>query len=455
MPQKQLLAVVLAWAFSQAATAAEPKDVNTQLAELQAQLTQLKQAYEGRIATLEERLSNAQARVENVSPSPAAPSSASAFNPEVSLILQGAYKSRKKVAEPGVSGFWTAGHGHDEDDEHGHEKRGFTLDHTELVLAANIDDRFRGQATLALLDEEVEVEEAWFQTLGLGHGMGIKAGRFFSGIGYLNEQHPHQWDFYDQPLMYEVLFGEHGYSQDGVQAKWVAPTDFLVELGGEIGRGGKFPGTDRDVNGANSRAVFAHVGDDFGSDHSWRAGLSYLQTEARERETHFESGAYDEVSGAFDGRSKVWMADFVYKWAPNGNSTQRNFKLQAEYFLRKENGLLSVADEDDNDLGSSDYATRQSGYYLQGVYQFTPSWRAGLRYDRLNSGHQNFGENPGDIEKGDYRPTRASIMVDYSWSEYSRLRLQYAKDRSMDGVIDNQLTLQYVMSLGSHGAHKF
>lgn len=39
-------------------------------------------------------------------------------------------------------------------------------------------------------------------------------------------------------------------------------------------------------------------------------------------------------------------------------------------------------------------------------------------------------------------------MADYSWSEFSRVRLQYAHDRSMAGLTDHQWTLQYIMSLG-------
>ena len=46
-------------------------------------------------------------------------------------------------------------------------------------------------------------------------------------------------------------------------------------------------------------------------------------------------------------------------------------------------------------------------------------------------------------------------MVDYSWSEFSRARLHYAQDISMQGFTENQLTLQYIMSLGAHGAHTF
>jgi len=54
-----------------------------------------------------------------------------------------------------------------------------------------------------------------------------------------------------------------------------------------------------------------------------------------------------------------------------------------------------------------------------------------------------------------YDPSRRSAMVDWSPSEFSRLRLQVARDKSRSGESDNQVWLQYVMSLGAHGAHKF
>ena len=54
-----------------------------------------------------------------------------------------------------------------------------------------------------------------------------------------------------------------------------------------------------------------------------------------------------------------------------------------------------------------------------------------------------------------YTPKRNSLMVDFSASEFSRLRLQFARDESRRDAIDNQLWLQYVVSLGAHGAHSF
>ena len=54
----------------------------------------------------------------------------------------------------------------------------------------------------------------------------------------------------------------------------------------------------------------------------------------------------------------------------------------------------------------------------------------------------------------DHDPSRSTLMVDYSRSEFSRVRLQYASDDSYEDS-DNIITLQYIMSLGKHGAHKF
>jgi len=462
---------ILTLAALAAATLPATAAGDNELTQLRAELAALRQSYDARIAALEARLQQAEAPPAGAPPSTAANGAAplaaapaaapgGGFNPEVSLILQGQYRRLKDIDEREITGFVAGGHDHDE--EAAGPPRGFSLEHTELVLAANIDTHFRGLANFALNDGEVEVEEAWFQTAGLGHGAGLKAGRFFSGIGYANEQHPHQWDFADPALMYTALFGEHGnYANDGVQLKWVAPTATFIELGAEIGRGANFPGTDRNVNGVGATALFAHVGGDVGASHSWRAGLSWLATRARDRESHFEDTlAGEEVVGAFSGRSRTWIADAVWKWAPDGNPARTNLTLQAEYFRRHERGDLTCFEEEATGTACADpvasrYRTRQSGWYAQAVYQFIPHWRAGARYDRLSTGSIDYGLNDANLVIADYRPRRASVMLDYNPSEFARLRLQFARDRAMQGVTDNQVWLQYVMSLGAHGAHSF
>jgi hypothetical protein len=337
----------------------------------------------------------------------------------------------------------------------GHEQ-GFNLGESELGIAANIDPDYRGVATLALAPAGgVSVENAFVQSSALGNGLNLKFGRFFSGLGYLNEQHAHAWDFADQPLVYASLW-ENQLGEDGVQLKWLAPTDMFVELGGEIAKGRGFPGSNRTKNGAGAGVLFAHIGDDIGVEHSWRAGASLHQTHAADRTSDNVPDLFGgSVSNSFSGDSKTVGLDFVWKYAPNGNVTQTNFKLQGEYFRRKDSGLLTYDTATANTTDS--YAVTQSGWYLQSVYQFMPMWRTGLRYDRLDPGIAAVGAaNTGNvISDYAYNPSRTTLMLDYSPSEFSRLRVQVAQDKSRQGLTDNQLFVQYIMSLGAHGAHQF
>jgi hypothetical protein len=62
-------------------------------------------------------------------------------------------------------------------------------------------------------------------------------------------------------------------------------------------------------------------------------------------------------------------------------------------------------------------------------------------------------DETGLLDNG-HDPYRWSAMIDFSHSEYSRLRLQYTRDYTLPEA-DNQFFLQYVMSLGAHGAHAF
>lgn len=397
------------------------------------------------IQQLEKRLQQTESNAANAS-RPAA-SGENAFNPAVSLILSGTYGSLSQNPDVPITGFAML------PNNHGYS-RSFSLKESELGISANIDPQFRGVATFSLAPEGgSSVENAFVQTTALGNGLNLKMGRFFSGLGYLNEQHAHAWDFVDQPLVYRT-FWDNQLGEDGLQLKWLAPTDTFIELAAELGRGRGYPGTDRqDNNGAGAEALFAHMGDDVGASSSWRAGASLHQT----KRVSAPSSAFG-VNNSFSGDSRTTGFDFIWKYAPNGNTTITSFKLQGEYFQRTEDGLLTYDTTPTTGLNKTDsYRVTQSGWYLQGVYQFMPRWRTGLRYDQLNSGNANVGASlaPSVTSNYAYTPTRYTLMFDYSPSEFSRLRLQLALDQSRAGLSDNQLFVQYVMSLGAHGAHQF
>ena len=449
---------------------------NKELAEIREQIKQLKDSYENRIQALETRLKEAESKAQSAQASAdqanaktaetakAAPTAQAgqtkgggiaAFNPAISAVLQGTYTNLSQ--DPNhykLSGFIPGG-------EIGPGKRGFSLAETELTVSSNIDDKFFGQTTLSVTpDDQIAAEEAYILTTSLPSGFTAKAGRFFSNIGYQNEQHQHAWDFVDAPLVYQAFLGGQ-FGNDGIQLKWVAPTDLYLEFGAEAGSGENFPGTNHNKNGSGSGALTAKLGGDIGYSTSWRVGLSGLRTRAENREFTQTDLSGNDAQNSFTGKSRIAIADFVIKYAPNGNPLVTNFKLQGEYFRRKEDGNLTY---DSNGalttagLGMTNtdaYRSNQSGWYLQSIYQFMPYWRVGLRYDRLSPGLVDLASNSLNLDAPGFNPHKTTLMIDWSPSEFSRIRLQGARDRTQAGTTDNQIYLQYIMTMGAHGAHKF
>jgi hypothetical protein len=434
------------------------------VAALRAELQTMKSDYDARVQQLEARIqqleaagvasADAAAALPAPDAAPPAPSpgggGASAFNPAISVVLGGSYtNARRDPGDWAIAGFTPAG------DEIGPGERSFNLGESELTIAAAVDPYFSAQLTAAITGEnEIEVEEAFVRTSALPQGFTAKLGRFFSGLGYLNEVHAHAWDFVDQPLAYQAMFGGQ-FTQNGVQVKWIAPTDLFLEFGAETGNGDSFPGTHRDRNGLNGATLFAHLGGDAGDYTSWRVGASWQETHAEGRNEFV-----DPLLDGFTGDSRTWVADAVFKWAP---SPRRQLKVQAEYLRREESGVftfdpLSIA------LPVA-YDNTQEGWYLQSVYQFAARWRAGLRYDRLDSGTPDY--RPLEVSAVDFapflsqHPERVSLMLDWNPSEFTRLRVQYDLDDARDDASlfsknsDRIFRLQYLFGIGAHGAHKY
>ncbi len=308
---------------------------------LRAAVQELRSDYEARITELEQRLAVAEQNALQASYSARqvdsaqasnqpAGSRSSAFNPAIGVIFQGqAWAFSQDPDAYAIQGFPFGG-------EAGPIDEGLGLGETELILNANVDDKFSAYLTAALALEDgeavVEIEEAWVEATALPAGLGAKFGRFFSGIGYLNEKHAHTWDFADQPLPYEAFLGGQ-YLDDGVQFRWLAPTDLYMEFGGEWLRGDRYPTAGAAKSGFGSYTLFAKFGGDVGTDSSWLAGLSYLDGTAASR----PSGDEDDPL-LFTGDSTLTAAEFVWKWAPDGNWKQKNLVVQAEYFWRDESG---------------------------------------------------------------------------------------------------------------------
>lgn len=383
------------------------------------------------------------------------------FNPAISLILDGRYTDRDE-GDLTLPGFQLGG-------EAGFPEQGFSTGHNELVISSNVDDKFYGYLTAALVDEEgetvIELEEAFIETLGLGKGFTLKAGKLYSGVGYLNAIHDHAHDFTDRPLVYDALMGGH-LVDTGMQVKWVAPTDFYLSFGAEVLSGNSYPGDENDGNN-KGKSIFVKTGGDWSNSSSWLLGVSFYETEFRVRESgghaHGNAGSGDVDNELLDGEVDIAGIDFVYKWAPGGNIKSKNFKFQAEYFIRNESADAEFI-EGLNEAEAA-YNGKQKGFYAQAVYQFIPAWRASVRYDLLTADNtiSDFVDNGIDEDEfleesslgTEDDPERYSLMFDYTPTHFSRIRLQYSQLENGHDEKNDMVSLQYVMSLGSHGAHTF
>ncbi|MGB5493900.1 MAG: hypothetical protein WBM97_05425, partial [Sedimenticolaceae bacterium] len=282
-------AVVAALGFPISAVSADSADI----AELKQMVLEMKQQHQQQIQALEQRLLKAEARAasaeekaestegkvaaveEQVQAKPR--TGDNRFNPAISLVLQGGYASYSEDPEDfQLEGMPLGG-------EAGLQDEGLSLWETELTASANVDNLFYGQTTIGLHTHdgeiEVDIEEAFVDTLALPAGLGLRFGRFYSSVGYLNEKHTHTWDFADTPLPYQAFLGGQ-YRDDGIRASWVAPIDALfVEVGAEALRGDTYPGGDSDDDFGNVKNLFAKVGGDIGQNNSWQLGVSYMDVD--------------------------------------------------------------------------------------------------------------------------------------------------------------------------------
>lgn len=447
----------------------------------------------------------------SVPPTPTASSeavtSSNLFNPQISVILDGVYYHDSMDGQGASLLGEAAGihhvHAHDEEEGHAHGAldQGFNLRETEIAVSATVDPYFDAAAFLAISDDgDVELEEAFMSTRALPAGLQLKGGKFLSGIGYQNAKHPHQWDFVDQNLPYRNLLGDHGLADKGIQLTWQPETPWYTLVGIEVLQGDqeRFGAT---VGGGDDHAhehdeeeheeeehhdedehdedeedhdhehgesehaelddvddgprlftAFLKVAPEIGYNHDLQLGA--FTAFARQHQEVHESGT--ELEHALEGDAWMWGVDTVYRYDSAGNYGAGDLKLQGEY-LRQVKDLDLAYHLGNPDLAGDQRKFTEDGFYLQGVYGVAPRWQLGLRYDTV--GGTNKLESAGDTLREWDQSDRWSVALTWSPTEFSRLRLQgtTADIALSEGGSESfdQMYLQYVLSLGAHGAHSF
>jgi len=412
------------------------------------------------------RIEALEAREAEHTPAPTARSTAGAFiqnrfNPDISLIadfaLLGTNLSDESARSLSVPGFL------DESDRAG-KLRGFNFNYLELALSASVDPYFDFMGVVTLTPEGVDIEETYVDTRQLPFGFQLRIGKFLSAFGRLNGMHQHMWDFYDIPLVYEAFIGLEGFANPGVRLSWTAPLDFLLQLNLEVFQGRTDQSRLFDASGyqlsAQNGSVLSSsqpfvpamvVGSlktsfDVGN-HVFLAGASLMYGHALQTNIHgLPSDTAFSASGTI-----LYNGELTYKYLI---SSYRSVTWQSEYL-----GIVSSGDLAQASDGLVHSAKKnQGGLYSQFLWRFDEPgrWRMGMRFDLLD---QNSFTVDGVKQPLDNMLQRYTGLLEYSPTEFSRFRLQYAYDRSrfLDGVRKDvhEVLLEMNIAVGPHGAHAF
>ncbi|MBP7583228.1 MAG: hypothetical protein KBA61_04285 [Spirochaetes bacterium] len=398
------------------------------------------------------------------------PFNQSKFVPDISLILDASYVYRntrdgeyEKLHTPAITLVPA------EEERHGHEepylRNGFNFNYAEITFFSIVDPYLELFAVCHLAEEHFGLEEAYFTTRSLPFGFQLRAGKFLSGFGRINEQHAHYWDFADQTLAYNAFFGEEGLGEVGARLTWVAPIDFYLMLGGEVLQGGNArsfgngkilhaDGTtvEDGSNGPNLGVGYVKTSFDIG-ELTVLAGASGAFGNARINHGLDRSG---KSGNAFTGDTYVLGGDITLKYMMD---SVRFVTLQAEYLFRRMEGDIHCNDASDV-MTRSDLEKRQSGLYTQLVAKFSRRWRCGARYDLLQMNRVEEDGMEADLPEN---MPRYSGMLEYNPTEFSRFRVQYNFDASRYGTetgayekkTNHEVIVQANLAIGAHGAHSF
>ena len=418
--------------------AEDNKAIRQQLLELRQQMQRQQQDAQAQIDALEKRLDEA-------AKTPRSTADVSKTSGLLQIGLSGLFAAGgSSVDKPALANLQAGGHDPN--------NIGFTVQNVELSIGATVDPYLDGQANLIFLlnadgETVVELEEAFFTTRGLPGGLQVKGGQYFTEFGRQNKQHPHTWAFVDQPVVLSRFFGGDGLRSQGVRASWLMPTNWYSEfyvgvqnakgetatsflnVAGEVIGGHTL--IDRDARGSGDMLYTAR----------WLNGIDISDTLSMNLGV---SGLWGPNASGNTTTTQIVGTDLYLKWQPA--TSQRGYP-----FVTWHTEVLQRVYEAKDPGDPAREILRDQGLFTQVLWGFKPGWVAGLRWETAGA--------EGNTSTDPLRDTRTRLSPNLTWypSEYSKVRLQYNRDRAehLPAKTADSLWLQFEFSLGKHMAHTF
>jgi hypothetical protein len=353
------------------------------------------------------------------------PAITQSMNPDISVILDvaGALFSKDENLQAGA---------HDPTED------GFNLQQLELAIGAAVDPYFRLDGNLVFSLFGVELEEFYATTLDLPAQLQLRAGQFLTRFGRINATHPHSWSFVDQPFVMSRVFGGEGGRGLGVEASWLTPLPWYVELIGSANMAAGaatarsfFGADDLGVDGADDLLYTTAVEQFFALSDDWSLlwGLS---------------GAFGPNATGRNNRTELYGTDVYLKWRPLSGASVQIVSLELEAIYRRRQVPSDVL----ADVGG----------YAQLFFRFAQRWAVAGRFEWGTPAYGLGGEVVDDYLDPDWidHRTRVSANLTFWPTEFSRLRAQASMDRPawLEGPIwAGFLAAEFLV--GAHGAHRF
>ena len=287
----------------------------------------------------------------------------------------------------------------------------FIFQEIELGLQAVVDPYFRADAFIAFTADGVDVEEAYATSLSLPAGLQLRAGKFFSPFGRMNQQHPHTWEFFDPPLARGRLLAEETLSGPGAVISWLVPTPWFLQL--ELAAQTIAP-TEEDtgeLTGVGRVLQYFSLSD--------VTTLGVGASAARRNEGR--PGAFRDLGGV----------DLYLRYRPlEGRSY---VSLQGEVYARRFRSVPGVSEKPDH------------AWWAQAYWRASAFLGAGLRYE----------EAPAAGESAPGRERRLASVVNWYPSEFSRVGAQLSQAWQPHGRNGQEVLVHFEYGIGAHGAHPF
>lgn len=314
---------------------------------------------------------------------------------------------------------------------------GLEMHESELGFQAIIDPYARGDFFLSFGEQGVTLEEGYITFTSLPGAFQLRAGKMRAAFGVVNTLHNHVLPWVDRPLVnQDLVAGEDGIDDGGLSLSRIIPAPGQVFL----------EGTAQVFRGDTEGVFRAARRSDLSTVEHLRAYRDISESTNITLGGSFARGH----SPMFDAENQLYGVDATVRWKPLRRAIYRSFVGRSEFVWSRQ-----------ANVGSS--TTTPFGYYVSGDYQFGRRWFLGGRFDRSQRGLCQptaplTQPNPACFAAGVgplIQDTGGSVLLTYWPSEFSQVRGQLKRTHYGEGLDANEFLLQFIFSLGAHGAHPF